>query len=137
MDSARPSAASGPPAPAPSSYSEVEASAEFTQLRRSYRSFAFPVTVAFIAWYLLYVVLSSYADSFMATKVLGHLNIAFVLGLAQFATTFLIAWLYSRYANARLDPGAQALKERLENTARPSGAARPSEAARTTEEEGV
>jgi uncharacterized membrane protein (DUF485 family) len=73
------------------------------------------VTVAFIAWYLLYVLLSSFADGFMGTKVVGHFNVAFVFGLAQFLTTFLIAWLYSRYANARLDPGAEALKARLEN----------------------
>jgi uncharacterized membrane protein (DUF485 family) len=118
VDSARPSAASGPPTPTPSpaSYAEVQASAEFARLRRSNRGFAFPVTVAFITWYLLYVVLSSYADGFMGTKVVGHINIAFVLGLAQFATTFLIAWLYSRHATARLDPGAQALKARLEST---------------------
>jgi uncharacterized membrane protein (DUF485 family) len=51
----------------------------------------------------------------MGTKVVGHFNVAFVFGLAQFLTTFLIAWLYSRYANARLDPGAEALKARLEN----------------------
>jgi uncharacterized membrane protein (DUF485 family) len=110
---ARPPTPSGPPTPA--SYAEVRASAEFVQLRSSYRSFAFPVTVAFIAWYLLYVLLSSFADGFMGTKVVGHFNVAFVFGLAQFLTTFLIAWLYSRYANARLDPGAEALKARLEN----------------------
>jgi uncharacterized membrane protein (DUF485 family) len=118
VDSVRPSgtssisSTSSPPTPA--SYSEVEASTEFAQLRRSYRNFTFPVTVAFIAWYLLYVVLSSYADSFMGTKIVGNINVAFVLGLAQFVTTFLIAWLYSRYANAKLDPGAAALKSRLE-----------------------
>jgi uncharacterized membrane protein (DUF485 family) len=50
----------------------------------------------------------------MGTKIVGNINVAFVLGLAQFVTTFLIAWLYSRYANAKLDPGAAALKSRLE-----------------------
>jgi uncharacterized membrane protein (DUF485 family) len=113
VDPARPPTTSGPPTPA--SYAEVRASAEFVQLRRSYRTFAFPVTVAFIAWYLLYVLLSSFADGFMGTKVAGHFNVAFVFGIAQFVTTFLIAWLYSRYANARLDPGAETLKARLEN----------------------
>jgi uncharacterized membrane protein (DUF485 family) len=137
VDSARPSAApdSPTPTPSPASYSEVQASAEFAQLRRANRAFAFPVTVGFITWYLLYVVLSSYADGFMDTKVVGHINVAFVLGLAQFATTFLIAWLYSRYATAKLDPGAQALKTQLENTA-PVPAPAPTTAP-TTEEEGV
>ncbi len=41
----------------------------------------------------------------------------FVLGLAQFLTTFLIAWWYSRHAAARLDPKAEAIKSRLEGEA--------------------
>ncbi|MEV6568906.1 DUF485 domain-containing protein [Streptomyces kronopolitis] len=98
----------------PPDYPLVQSSAEFGELRRAHRSFAFPVTVAFLAWYLGYVLLSSYAGGFMAIKVIGHLNVAFVLGLAQFATTFLIAWWYSRHAAARLDPRAEAIKSRLE-----------------------
>ncbi|MFF3747630.1 DUF485 domain-containing protein [Streptomyces kronopolitis] len=98
----------------PPDYAVVQSSAEFGELRRAHRSFAFPVTVAFLAWYLGYVLLSSYAGGFMATKVIGHLNVAFVLGLAQFATTFLIAWWYSRHAAACLDPRAEAIKSRLE-----------------------
>ncbi|MFD4578018.1 DUF485 domain-containing protein [Streptomyces sp. NPDC058417] len=92
-------------------------SAEFGELRRSYRGFAFPLTIAFIAWYLLYVLLSNYAGDFMGTKVVGNINIAFVLGLAQFVTTFLIAWWYSRHAAEKLDPKAEAIKSRMEGTA--------------------
>ncbi|MGP4001930.1 DUF485 domain-containing protein [Streptomyces sp. 8N706] len=98
-------------------YREVQAGPEFTELRRTYRSFVFPLTMAFIAWYLLYVLLSSYAGGFMGTKVLGHINVALVLGVAQFATTFLIAWWYSRHAAAKLDPKAEAIKSRLEGDA--------------------
>ncbi|MEU5543346.1 DUF485 domain-containing protein [Streptomyces sioyaensis] len=101
----------------PPDYRQVQSSAEFDELRRAHRSFASPVTVAFLLWYLGYVLLSSYAGGFMATKVLGHLNVAFVLGLAQFATTFLIAWWYSRHAAAKLDPRAEAIKSRLEGDA--------------------
>ncbi|MGK5627435.1 DUF485 domain-containing protein [Streptomyces sp. URMC 123] len=98
-------------------YREVQTSAEFTELRRAHRSFAFPLTVGFIAWYLLYVLLSNYAGGFMGTKLIGSVNVAFVLGLAQFATTFLIAWWYSRHAAAELDPRAEAIKTRLEGDA--------------------
>ena len=42
------------------------------------------------------------------------LGVAFVFGLAQFATTFLIAWLYSRHASTKLDPKAEAIKSRME-----------------------
>ena len=90
--------------PSSEEFADVQQSAEFGDLRRSYRSFAFPLTVAFIAWYLLYVLLSAFGRGFMDTKVVGHLNVAFFFGLLQFVSTFLIALVYSRYANRRLDP---------------------------------
>ncbi|MFE9628697.1 DUF485 domain-containing protein [Streptomyces sp. NPDC006527] len=103
--------------PSTEEFVAVQESAEFGELRRSYRSFAFPLTVAFIAWYLLYVLLSNYAGDFMGTKLFGNINVAFVLGVAQFVTTFLIAWWYSRHAAAKLDPKAEAIKSRMEGGA--------------------
>ncbi|MET9764064.1 DUF485 domain-containing protein [Streptomyces sp. NPDC006372] len=103
--------------PSPEEFTEVQESAEFGELRRSYRSFAFPLTVAFIAWYLLYVLLSNYAGGFMGTKLFGNINVALLLGVAQFVTTFLIAWWYSRHAAAKLDPKAEAIKSRMEGGA--------------------
>ena len=100
--------------PTAAEFTEVQESAEFGELRRSYRSFAFPLTVGFIAWYLLYVLLSNYAGDFMGTKLFGNINVALVLGLAQFLTTFLSAWWYSRVAAAKFDPKAEAIKSRME-----------------------
>jgi uncharacterized membrane protein (DUF485 family) len=100
--------------PSAEEFVAVRESAEFGELRRSHRSFAFPLTVAFIAWYLLYVLLSNYAGDFMGTKLAGNLNVALALGLAQFLTTFLIAWWYARHAAAKLDPKAEAIKSRME-----------------------
>jgi uncharacterized membrane protein (DUF485 family) len=108
-------ASSGPPAGR--NYTEVQQSAEFGELRRAHRSFAFPVTVGFVVWYFLYVLLSNYAGDFMGTKVVGNVNIAFVFGIAQFVSTFLIAWWYSRHAADRIDPKAEAIKKRLEEEA--------------------
>ena len=103
--------------PSTEEFTEVQQSAEFGELRRSYRNFAFPLTVAFTAWYLLYVLLSNYAGDFMGTKVFGNINVAFVFGIAQFLTTFLIAWWYARTAAARFDPKAEAIKSRMEGGA--------------------
>ena len=103
--------------PSSEEFAEVQQSPEFAELRHSYRSFAFPLTFAFIAWYLLYVLLSNYADEFMGTKVAGNINVAMVLGLAQSLTTCLIAWWYSRHAAAKLDPKAEAIKSRMEGGA--------------------
>ncbi|WP_069173077.1 DUF485 domain-containing protein [Streptomyces griseus] len=103
-----------PAQPTTEAFLETQHSADFAELRRSHRSFAFPLTVGFVAWYLLYVLLSSYAGDFMGTKVVANFNVAFVFGLAQFATTFLIAWFYSRHATRKLDPQAAAIKSRME-----------------------
>lgn len=91
-------------------YDEMHASPEFEELRRRYRGFVFPATVAFLAWYLLFVVMSNWAGDFMSTKVVGNINIALIFGLLQFASTFLIAWLYARYMNRNLDPIARELE---------------------------
>ncbi|MFE1549002.1 DUF485 domain-containing protein [Streptomyces sp. NPDC058718] len=107
----------GPVPPTTEEFVEVQEGAEFGELRRTYRSFAFPLTLAFIAWYLLYVLLSNYAGDFMGTKLFGNINVALVLGLGQFLTTFLIAWLYSRHAANRLDPKAEAIRNRMEGEA--------------------
>ncbi|MFD5076940.1 DUF485 domain-containing protein [Streptomyces sp. NPDC058371] len=106
-----------PTLPSTEEFVEVQASAEFGELRHSHRSFAFPLTVGFILWYLLYVLLSNYAGDFMGTKLFGNINVALVLGLAQFLTTFLIAWWYSRHAATQLDPKAEAIKTRMEGGA--------------------
>ncbi|MFI6940660.1 DUF485 domain-containing protein [Streptomyces sp. NPDC050418] len=106
-----------PVTPSTEAFLEVQESAEFGELRRSYRSFAFPLTIAFTTWYLLYVLLSNYAGGFMGAKLFGNINVAFVFGIAQFLTTFLIAWWYSRHAAAKLDPKAEAIKSRMEGGA--------------------
>jgi uncharacterized membrane protein (DUF485 family) len=92
-------------------YDRLHATPEFAELRRRYRGFVFPATVAFLAWYLLYVILSSWAGDFMSTQVWGHINVALIFGLLQFATTFGLAWLYSRFSTTKLDPLARQLDE--------------------------
>jgi uncharacterized membrane protein (DUF485 family) len=107
----------------PDPYIAVQQSAEFAGLRRALRNFVFPMTAAFFLWYALYVVLSAYARGFMDTKVVGHINIALVFGLLQFLSTFLIAWLYARYADRQLDPVAERLKDQIMDDKTISGSA--------------
>ena len=107
--------------PTPEEFTEVQESAEFGELRRSYRSFAFPLTVAFIAWYLLYVLLSNYAGGFMGTKLFGNINVALVFGVLQFISTFVLAYVYSRYSTKNLDPLAAQLQADYEKGRRGAG----------------
>ena len=104
-------------------YVHLYESEEFHELRRRFRRFVFPATVVFMAWYLLYVVMSNWATGFMSTKVVGNINVALVFGLLQFASTFVIAWLYGRYMNKNADPLARRLEQRYNDELR-EGAAR-------------
>jgi uncharacterized membrane protein (DUF485 family) len=99
----------------PEEYLAAQNSPEFVDLKKRFRAFAFPMTFAFFTWYLLYVLLSTYAPDFMATEVFGNVNLGLLLGLAQFVTTFAITHLYVRHANRRTDPIADEMRERLEH----------------------
>jgi uncharacterized membrane protein (DUF485 family) len=95
-------------------YFEVQSAPDFVRLRRALRGFVFPMTAAFFLWYALYVLLCAYARDLMAVRVIGNVNVGLVFGLLQFVSTFLIAWLYARYAGRRLDPIADRVRAELE-----------------------
>ena len=67
-----------------------------------------------MVWYLLYVIASNWAGGFMDTQVVGNINVALVFGLLQFASTFLIAFWYSRFSAKRMDPLADKLRDQYE-----------------------
>ncbi len=95
-------------------YERVQSSTEFRELRKRFRAFAFPMTVVFLVWYMLYVIMSAYATDFMSTKVLGNINIGLIFGLLQFLSTFVITAMYVRHSNKNTDPIADDLREQLE-----------------------
>ncbi len=98
----------------PEEYREAQASPEFQELKKRFRAFAFPMTVAFLAWYLLYVLLSTYAPEFMGRPVFGNVSVGILFGLLQFVSTFAITHIYVAHANKRTDPIADEMRERLE-----------------------
>lgn len=100
--------------PTSNEFVEMQSSREFGELRSAYRKFAFPMTVAFFLWYVLYVVMAVFAPDFMGIELGGHWNVGLVFGLLQFVTTFLITWVYIRYANKNIEPRSTAIREALE-----------------------
>jgi uncharacterized membrane protein (DUF485 family) len=95
-------------------YVAVEESPRFVELKKRQRGFIFPMAVAFLVWYFAYVLLSSFAREFMAQPVWGHINVGLLLGLGQFVTTFAITMAYVWYANRKLDPIAEEIRDDLE-----------------------
>ena len=96
--------------PTAQAYIDVQQSEEFVYLRRRFRGFVFPWTIFFLVWYFLYVLLSIYATGFMGSRACGNITWGLIIGLGQFVTTFLITFLYIRFANREIDPRAAAIR---------------------------
>jgi uncharacterized membrane protein (DUF485 family) len=97
-----------------STYRDVQLTADFSELRRRFRRFVFPMTGLFLAWYFLYVLLADYAPDFMSTKVIGNINVGLLFGLGQFVSTFAITMAYARWADRQFDPDAERLRAQVE-----------------------
>lgn len=111
----RPEVAEPPPGPDLEARSlAMHTDPRFRELRSRLLRFVVPMSIAFLAWYLLYVLMSAYARDVMGAKVIGNLNVALLFGLFQFVSTFGIAIWYSSYAERRFDPLAVELRDELE-----------------------
>jgi uncharacterized membrane protein (DUF485 family) len=99
-------------------HERAQAGPEFTELRRRLRGRVFPMTAAFLLWYLAYVLLASYARDFMATPVSDGITVGLLVGLAQFASTFALTAAYVRFARYRIDPLATQIRTGLGREAR-------------------
>lgn len=97
-----------------STYRDVQLSPDFSELRRRFRRFVFPMTWLFLVWYFVYVLLADYAHGFMSHRIGGNINVALLLGLGQFVSTFAITMIYVRWADRRIDPDAEKLRHQIE-----------------------
>ena len=97
-------------------WEQTQASPEFQALKRQYRRFAFPVAVAFLVWYFGYILLTAFARPWVSQEIVAgsHINIAIVLGVLQFVSTFVIAWLYERHSSKHLDAASDALRDKVD-----------------------
>src|SRR5699024_5084353 len=94
-----------------SDFGQVQKSEQFQQLRRTHRSFVFPLTVVFLVWYLAFVTVAAFAPEFMAFTGWGNITIVIVLGLARFMPIFIIIRAHVSYADRKDHPSATQLRE--------------------------
>ncbi|MFC4139814.1 MULTISPECIES: DUF485 domain-containing protein [unclassified Microbacterium] len=95
-------------------YIAVQESERFRTLKKTQRSFIFPLAAFFLIWYFAYVLLAAFATDFMSQRVWGDITVGLLFGLGQFVTTFVITMWYVSFANKRLDPQASEIREELE-----------------------
>jgi uncharacterized membrane protein (DUF485 family) len=63
-----------------------------------------PLFLCSFAMYLATLIALSYFPGLVAYKILGSINLAYVLALAQFAITFLTAFIYAVWTRRAIDP---------------------------------
>jgi uncharacterized membrane protein (DUF485 family) len=72
---------------------------EFKSMLKAKIRFIIPATLFFVIYYFALPVLVGYAPGFMARKVFGVVNIAYLFALSQFFMAWIIAALYLRAAS--------------------------------------
>lgn len=80
-------------------WDRIASSRKFQDLMATKKMFIIPAFVFFVVYYFALPVLVGYAPNFMATKIWGAVNIAYVFALSQFFVAWIIAALYVRAAN--------------------------------------
>ncbi|HEX8797916.1 MAG TPA: DUF485 domain-containing protein [Terriglobales bacterium] len=80
-------------------WDKIAATQQFKDLMATKKIFIVPAFVFFVVYYFALPVLVGYAPNFMATKVIGNVNIAYLFALSQFAVAWIIAGLYVKAAN--------------------------------------
>jgi uncharacterized membrane protein (DUF485 family) len=63
-----------------------------------------PLLLCSLASYVATLIALSYFPRLVGYKISGAINLAYILALAQFAVTFLIALIYALWARRVLDP---------------------------------
>src|SRR5437879_3504301 len=87
------------PAQSQSVWDRIAASREFKDLIAIKKTFIVPAFIFFLVYYFALPVLVGYAPKFMAMKVIGQVNLAYLFALSQFFVAWIIAALYVKAAN--------------------------------------
>ena len=89
----------------------IEHSPEFQELVTRKRRFVIPATIFFLAYYMGFILLTGYAEDFMAERVYEGLTVGYCLALTQFVMVFVLGIWYLRRASAEFDPLAEKVVE--------------------------
>ena len=93
---------------------EMSKSEEFADLKTRFRGFTFPAIIIALLWFFAFLVVATFFPEAMAIEMGGGFNIGLVLGILQFVTTFVITWMYVKFANKNLEPRQAAIRETME-----------------------
>ena len=95
-------------------WERIEHSPEFQELVRKRRSFVLPATIFFLAYYMGFILLTGYAEDFMASSVYQGLTVGYCLALTQFVMVFALGIMYLKRSDRDYDPLAQRVVDMAE-----------------------
>ena len=95
-------------------WERIERSPEFQELVRKRRSFVLPATIFFLSYYMGFILLTGYAEDFMASSVYEGLTVGYCLALTQFVMVFVLGIWYLRKSDREYDPLARRVVEMAE-----------------------
>lgn len=107
-----------PHPPAPHHPSPTGHHSDLRMLRGAYRWQRRVATLTALGYFVLFLLLSAFAPSFMTGTVTGGLSTGLLLGLLQVPVMCLAIWLYERTARRRVDPLADRIRRLAEVDAR-------------------
>ncbi|MFF8846663.1 DUF485 domain-containing protein [Streptomyces sp. NPDC015127] len=90
---------------------------DMRELGSAYRRLRRVATFTALGYFVLFLILSGYAPGMMTGRVSGGLTTGLVLGLLQLPVALAAIAVYERIARRRVDPLAQAIRQRAEAAA--------------------
>ena len=97
-------------------WDNIAGTEEFKDLMATKKVFIIPAFIFFLVYYFALPILVGYAPHFMATKVIGNVNLAYLFALSQFFMAWTIAFLYVKAAGD-FDKLAKDIIEKAESRA--------------------
>jgi uncharacterized membrane protein (DUF485 family) len=103
--------------PGPDQHPEIdwiaaERSPEFQDLIKQRRAFVLPATIFFFAWFFGFILLTAYAEDFVAESVIEGLTVGYCLALSQFIMVWVLTAMYLKRADRVFDPLAEKAAQR-------------------------
>ena len=107
-------------------YIAVEESERFRTLKRTQRSFIFPLAAFFLIWYFVYVLLGAFATDFMAQRVWGDITVGLLAAFLTYVQQFFRPIQLASQVYTQAQAALAAVAGRVESGAAPGAlGARP------------
>jgi uncharacterized membrane protein (DUF485 family) len=90
----------------------TDASAQLRELDRARARMALGLTAAMVLLYFGFIILVAYGRPILARRLIPGLTVGILLGALVIVVSWILTWVYVRWANTHYDPKVRALAAR-------------------------